>query len=204
MRIKQNTKEIFEHIFSICTESVRVFMACMLMMFVQQSCGIDEPTCERLHILDNGHRYSLLINFISLINFIILYLSETQRQFFLIKTFDVDKTLPDDNLKNILETEPEIKSQLEKINSRHIKIVFTNLIIYTVNVLTSSYIIVNHYYSGLESIAGIVSNVLLVSSKLYDDIVIMSSDMKGLSTSVKEPVSYNTLEVPDNHLEVSI
>lgn len=194
LKIHQNTKEGLEHIVSMCTECMRVFMACMLMMFVQQTCGKDEPTCERLHIMDNGHRFSLLINFISLINFIILYISETQRQFFLIKKFDVDKSLPDDNLKNVLETEPELNSQLEKINSRHIKIVFTNCVVYIVNVLTSSYVIIKYYYGGLESIAGIISNVLLVSSKLYDDIVIMSSDMKGLSTSIQEPLSYNSLE----------
>ena len=173
-------------------------MASMLMVFVHQSCGDDEQICDRWHIFDNGHLFSIVINFISLFNFIVLYISETYRQNFLIEKFDVDKTVPDDNLKNALQFQPSLKKQLKEINRRHMIIVICNVIIYIINVCVSSWVIVKYYYGGAKTLTGIFTNVLLVSSKLGEDLYIMyeckTTEMIGLSTSIMEPVSYNVIE----------
>lgn len=196
--VSQNTKERVEHVVTMCVQSFRVLMASMLMVFVHQSCGEDEPICDRWHIFDNGHLFSVVINFISLFNFIVLYISETYRQNFLIEKLDVDKTVPDDNLKNALQSQPSIKKQLQTLNKRHTIIVICNVIIYIINVCVSSWVIINHYYGGTKTLTGIFTNILLVSSKLGEDLLIMyechTTDMIGLSTSIMEPVSYNTVE----------
>ena len=196
--VSQNTKERFEHLATMCVQSFRVLMASMLTVFVHQSCGDDEPICERWHIFDNGHLFSVVINFISLFNFIVLYISETYRQNFLIEKFDIDKTVPDDNLKNALQFQPSLKKQLQEINRRHMIIVICNVIIYIINVGVSSWVIIKYYYGGTKTLTGIFTNVLLVSSKLGEDLYIMyeckTTDMIGLSTSIMEPVSYNIIE----------
>jgi hypothetical protein len=180
--------------FTLFTQSFRVFMGSMLMLFVHQSCG----DCDRWHILENGHVYSIVINFISLVNFIILYMSEAHRQIYLIQRFDVDKSQPDDNLKSALQFRPDLMNKLKRINRRHLIIVMCNVIVYLINVCVSSYVIVNYYYGGTKTLAGIATNILLVSSKLGEDFYIMyqckTTSMKGLSTSIREPVSYNVIE----------
>jgi hypothetical protein len=173
-------------------------MGSMLTIFVHQSCGNNEPICDRLHIFENGHKYSVIINFISLVNFIILYISEAHRQNYLINRFDVDKSVPDDNLKNALIFRPDILKELKHTNNRHLIIVVSNVIVYIINVCVSSYVIIKYYYGGTKTLTGIVTNILLVSSKLGEDLYIMheckTTAMKGLSTSIMEPVSYNVVE----------
>ena len=196
--ISQNNRERGEYLLTLLTQSFRVLMGSMLKVFVHQSCGEDESICDRWHIFDNGHNYSVIINFISLVNFIILYLSEAHRQNYLINRFDVDKSVPDDNLKNALELYPHVLKELKRINNRHMSIVISNVIIYIINVCVSSWVILNYYYGGAKTLTGIATNILLVSSKLGEDLYIMyeckTTDMKGLSTSIMEPVSYNVIE----------
>ena len=198
IRISQNNRERGQYIITLMTQSIRVFMGSMLTLFVHQSCGDDEPVCKRLHIFENGHKYSVVINFISLVNFIILYISEAHRQNYLINMFDVDKTVPDDNLKNALKIRPDILKELKLYNNRHLYIVVSNIVVYIINVCISSYVIMNYYHGGSKTIAGIATNILLVSSKLGEDLYIMweckTTDMRGLSTSIMEPVSYNVIE----------
>lgn len=197
--VSQNTRERIEHVVTMCTQSFRVLMASMLMIFVHQYCGEDEPMCDKWHIFENGHLFTVVINFISLFSFVVLYISETYRQNFLIEKFDADKTVPDDNLKNALRFHPSLRKQLQEINFRHMIIVICNIFIYTVNVATSSYVIIKYYYGGTKTLTGIVTNILLVSSKLGEDLYIMyecrNTEMLGLSTSIMEPLSYNVLEI---------
>lgn len=185
--ISENSKEKIHHIVVVTTTSMRILMACMFAYFVPQSRTED--------------RYDIVaLNFVSLLTFIILYGSETHRQFFLINKFDVVKSVPDDNLKNALSVLPELKQKLTKINQRHTYIVCFNTFIYILNVVWSSVNIIKHYYESISTITCIVSSVLLVSSKLGEDMYIMytclNTNMLGLSTSITEPVSYNTVEKP--------
>lgn len=202
MKISQNTRERVEHIVTMCTQSFKVLMASMLTIFVHQSCGDEEPICDRWHIFDNGHLFSVVINFISLLNFIVLYISETYRQNFLIEYLDVDKSVPDDNLKNALHIDPSLRKNLNKLNNRHVIIVICNVIVYIINVCVSSYVIIKYYYGGAKTLTGIATNILLVSSKLGEDLYIMyeckTTEMIGLSTSIMEPVSYNVIEKKDD------
>ena len=198
MNISQNTKERIEHFVTICTQSFRVLMASMLMMFVHQACGDDEPICDRWHIFENGHLFSVVVNFVSLLNFVVLYISETYRQNFLIDHLDVDNTVPVDNLKNALHINPSIREKINKLNYRHMVVVICNVVIYIINVFVSSYVIIRYYYGGVKTLTGIATNILLVSSKLGEDLYIMytcrTTEMIGLSTSLMAPISYNVIE----------
>lgn len=201
LQISQNTRERVEHIVTMCTQSFRVLMACMLSMFVYQVCGEKEKMCDRWHMLEDNYEYVVVLNFVSLLNFLILYISETFRQCFLIRHLDVVKNLPDDNLKNALVVKPQLRDDLIKINKRHLLIVISNVFFYVINVVTSSIVIVNRYYGGTKTLMGIATNVLLVSSKLGEDLYIMyecmTTDMIGLSTTIMEPVSYNCLDTDE-------
>jgi len=174
-------------------------MGSMLTMFVYQVCGPEKQMCEPFHMLQTDLRFSLFINFISLFNFIILYISETKRQMFLIENFDVVKSLPDDNLKNSFSTNLELKNKLVYENKKHTIIVLCNIVVYIINVIISGIVIVLHHYGGTKTLSGFVGSILLVSQKLGEDMYIMyecySTEMKGLSTSLTEPVSYNEIEI---------
>jgi len=183
----------------MCIQSIRVLMGSMLTMFVYQVCGPEKEMCEPFHMLQSDLKFSLFVNFISLVNFVILYISETKRQMFLIENFDVDKSLPDDNLKNSFRASPELKKQLVYENKKHTIIVLCNIIVYIINVFISGFVIVFHHYGGTKTLSGFIGSILLVSQKLGEDIYIMyechSTPMKGLSTSLTEPVSYNSIEI---------
>ena len=64
--------------------------------------------------------------------------------------------------------------------------------------ICSSIVILKHYYDGLKTLTGILTSILLVSSKLGEDLYVMymcmTTDMIGLSTSIMEPISYNVVE----------
>ncbi len=183
----------------MCVQSIRVLMGSMLTMTVYQVCGPQKEMCEPFHTLYGDLRFSFCVNFISLLNFIALYLSETKRQMFLIDNFDVVKSLPDDNLKNSLSCSPGLMDRLVRENKRHTSIVICNIIVYIINVLVSGCVIFIHHYGGLKTFTGFLGSLLLVSQKLGEDFYIMyecsTTDMKGLSTSLQEPVSYNAIEV---------
>jgi hypothetical protein len=194
--ISENSQEKVQHIFKVCSTAVRISMACMIVFFVQQKCGDEE--CGRFHMIHHGRMYVVVLNFLSFFNFVILYISETYRQFFLINNFDVVKSIPDDNLKNALVILPKLKNKLLKINKIHLYIVFINSFVYIINVICSSIVILKNYYGGLKTLTGIVTSILLVSSKLGEDLYVMymciTTDMIGLSTSIMEPISYNVVE----------
>ena len=92
----------------------------------------------------------------------------------------------------------ELRSYQNKQNKKVTQVVTKA---YVINVIVSSMVIIKHYYGGVKTIAGLLTNVLLVSSKLGEDLYIMyqctTTDMIGLSTSIMEPTSYNVVETTE-------
>lgn len=199
MSCTQNNREFLHHFFVVCVECFRVFMACMLTLFVPQDCG--GKLCDMTDHLEKRTVY-FYINIFSLFTFILMYIFETQRQCFLIKNFDIDNTFPDDNLKNVLSKDDYIYKYLKKINKCFGNYILFLIIIYIINVITSMYYIITYRYYGMKTLTGFATNILLISTKIGNEIYVMymcrTTDLSGLSTTLQEPVSYNVLEQIDS------
>ena len=195
----QNNREIIHHCFVVCVECFRVFMACMLTLFVPQEC--DGKLCDTEERIEERNTY-FYINIFSLFTFVLMYIFETQRQCFLIKNFDIDNKFPGDNLKNVLTENDKLLKHLKKMNKYFGNYILFLVIVYIINVITSMYYIFTYHYYGMKTLTGFATNILLISTKLGNEIYVMymclTTDLIGLSTTLQEPVSYNVLEQIDS------
>ena len=180
-------------------------MATLLLVFVPQYCADTGTTCsfqQNFTDLSIENTVVLIINFLCLGLFLGLYYSEGKRQFYLIHNFDIDKSLPDNYLKGYLskgsdDNSKTLYKELVKLNNDHLVMLRVTSVVYIINVILSCWICAL-YYDGYRTVTGLVTNVLLVISKLNDDHSIIStcvnSDVITLSTTLSEPVSYNALD----------
>lgn len=202
MKISSNQKERFEYIGSLFAECFKVLMACLLTVFISQKCPETGETCtfkENFTDLNPANIVILILNFITLGSFTYLYWIETKRQFYFIKTLDVDKNLADNQLETELNNTVENKKILDTIyvlNSMQLKYVKITFGLFITNFILSAWLICFYFYDGFRSVTGLITNFLLVYKKLYDDrnVLINCKQTIGLSTALTEPVCYNTLD----------
>ena len=107
MKISENTKESFSMIFNLGLESLKIFMACLLTMFVPQKCGGHECTMTE-KLTDNKYYAVTSFNVITLFVFLRAYYIEYSREKFLISHFKSDIKLPDNNLRHITSQNPDL------------------------------------------------------------------------------------------------
>jgi hypothetical protein len=201
--VTKNQKERLQTIASLFTEFFKVLMACLLLVFVPQHCPETGQTCtfkENFTDLNTANKAILSLNFYTLILFLSLYYFETKRQFYFTKELDTDKSLADNNLiKECKESKKEnIIDTIQEMNKKYLRLIRHCFSIYILNTILSIFVIVYYFYDGFRSITSLITNFLLISSKLWSDWSIIkdcvTSDCIALSTALNEPVSFNTID----------
>ncbi len=199
-----NQKERLQTIISLFAEFFKVLMACLLLVFVPQHCPETGQTCtfkENFTDLNQANKAILSLNFYTLFLFLTLYFIETKRQFYLTKELDSDKSLPDNNLvKELSESNnTTVLNTIKNMNTRYLKLIRHCFYIYILNTILSTFVIVYYFYDGFRSITSIITNFLLIITKLWSDWTIINDcvnkDCIALSTALNEPVSFNTVDV---------
>ncbi len=200
-KLTDNQKERLATIGSLLIECFKVFMASLLLVFVPQYCEDTQTTCtfqQNFTDLNSPNKGVLALNFFTLIVIFYYYYTEISRQFYFIKQLDIDSSLPDNHLSTILQKYPEVKSDIDKYNSRFLKVINYTVFVFTINAALSSWVIYYYYYDGFRSVTALLTNCLLVSSKFYSDWSILKECIAGecvaLSTFLQEPQSYNCVD----------
>ena len=203
MNLTKNQKQTFTMIFNLILESIKVFMGCLLTLFVPQKCN--DHTCTiQDKIEDSRYYWTFVLNIITLFVFLKAYYKEYRREHFIIIHFNINKRLADNNLRFITSQNPTVMSKLLTHNKKFYRYTSFAIIIGLLNFLCSSGVIIINHYDGYKTITSLLTNLLLISKTISSNYYIAkkSYDKRiALSTSSSEAVSYNQL---DNKYNCSI
>ncbi len=196
MNISENTQQKFSMIFNLGMESLKIFMACLLTLFVPQKCGDHECSMEE-KLTDNKYYAVTSLNVFTIFVFLRAYYKEYSRERFLINHFKSDIKLPDNNLRHIVSQNPKLLQKVLDYNKSFYNFTMFAIIIGIINFLSSGIVIIYYHYDGFRTISSMLTSLLLVSKTLSSNYYISKQSRNrglGLSTVFSEPKSYNDLE----------
>lgn len=196
MKLTKNQKQIYSMMFNLYLESIKVFMGCLLIMFVPQKCN-DHVCSMQEKLEDSRYYWTFVLNVLTLLVFLKSYHKEYRREKFIINHFDINKKLPDNNLRLTTSQNPAIMMKLLTYNEKFYKYTLFAIITGLINFACSSGVIIFNHYAGYKTVVSLMTNVLLISKTISSNYHLSkeSYDKRlALSTSVSEAVSYNQLE----------
>lgn len=198
IHMNENRKEKMATIFALGLEAFKVFMACMLSLFVSQKCkDHDCSLSEKFNEETLFARSVLACNFVTLFVFLIGYNIEYMREQYIIHHFNDNPKLADNNIIDILKPYPQLASQLQLWNKRFYYITIGSVGIGITNFIASGIFICTTHYNGMRTVTSLVTNILLVSNTVNSNYKISKkchNKMLALSSSRLEPLCYNDLD----------
>ncbi len=193
-------KDFTKGIFSTIIEGVKISMATLLSIFIPQFCPETGTTCtlkDNFSDLSMFNEFVIAFNFITLFSFIMFITVINMRETYFLKTLDYSKDHSYHSLTENLKNYPDIIDNVKTYNKRLYKWARISIVMKTLNVIFSSILIFYFYYDGFKSVTTMISNVLLVSDKLYNVVEICKESIKdtlALSTNRTENRSYNIID----------
>lgn len=173
----------------IALESYRILSGTLLVLFVPGICG--DHKCDPIENYTNGStlfRYVTLINVITLISFLALYGIEIRREYRLTRYLLATPTLPTDSesvSKEIGLLKEDKKEKLQKLTNIYRIIGITTLCSFLINTLFSGYVIITEYGSDRGPVM-VVTNTILIGSKLYDIYMIITAEKNVFFSAYKK------------------
>jgi len=196
-----DNKQRLTFLMKAALELFKISIGCFLVVFVPQSCG--DHTCsfkENIAELDNGWNiFSLVFN---LVTFLVLcghYAIDLMRENWVIQNFDVDQEVGDNALQTTLKEErhSDLKAALDCWNRRLVEASVVMVAVFVCNLSFSAATILHFYYDGFRSATVLLTNTLLVVSRVQRVLLIsFQSHREGLalSTALTEALSYNVID----------
>ena len=197
---ESDRKDFTKGIFTTIIEGVKISMAALLSIFVPQFCPETNTTCtlqDNFSNLSMFNEFVITFNFITLFSFIMLMTVLNMRETYFLKALDYSKDKPPNSLTENLKEYPDIIDNVKIYNKRLYKCARITIVMKTLNVIFSSILIFYYYYDGFKSVTTMISNVLLVSDKLYNLVEICKESIRdtlALSTNRLENRSYNVID----------
>ena len=199
--LTEDQKQLLMSGVSFLAESFKLFMACMLSVFVPQRC-VNQPDqiCtlrDNFYDLTIYNTFSLYYNFTSLFMILILYTVEFKREKWCIKYLDEDRNKSEDQLRTEIVDYPEYIAKLLMYNKWYYRFTLVSLFFVITNLIFSSILILYFYYLDYRSITNILTNTLLILDKLYNCYKTSShsiEEMSAISAYLVLPVIYNTID----------
>lgn len=106
MGLTVNQKEYIQLIISNAVEIFKVFMACLLSVFVPQHCPETGTTCtlkDNFNNLSIFNEFVVVFNFITLFIFLNLYRVQNKRETYMISHLDINPEISDNALEESLK-----------------------------------------------------------------------------------------------------
>ncbi len=185
-------------IISVSLELYRVMISSLLIIFVPQRCG--DHVCslmENLHSDNNTYFIGLVINYLTGIAFVIMYIFEMRREEKLIKLLEVNNTISTDNesVSKRLDIFPEEKRQkLFAMDSHYQYASYSVMYIYAVNIIFSG-IVINDYSLGNQTLVIFLTNLLFMMTKLSNVYIIINTDKNiFFSAYLNTKVQFNDID----------
>lgn len=200
-KLSQDVKELVQSYLVSFLEAYKVFMACLVSVFVPQHCPETGQTCtlnDNFTNLSIYNKFVVALNFITLGLFLHLYYVQNRRETYLITHLDADRSHAVTAFEENLKDYPKIVRRVKEHNGKLRKHTKVTMIFFVLNVIFSGVLVLYYYYDGFRTVTTLIANVLLVTSKLYSMFCIMQ-DCNGdpslaLSTYSTMPVGYNVVD----------
>ena len=199
--IDENTKQAMSSIGSTLVEGAKILMATMLSVFVPQYCEDTMTTCtleQNFKNLTLFNEFVLAFNFITLGIFINLTYIINKREIYFISHLDESREHAYNSLSKNMKLYPKYMRRIKEFNNSMFLWTKITMIFFIMNVIFSNILIFYFYYDGFRSITVTISNVLLVSNKLYQSFDICKTCLgvnpMALSLVKQTPVSYNVID----------
>ena len=201
MTLTVNQKEYIQLIISNAIEIFKVFMACLLSVFVPQHCPETGTTCtleDNFKNLTIFNEFVVAFNFITLFVFLNLYRVQNKRETYMISHLDVNPEIPDNALEESLKNNQKILERISGLNHKLYNWTIGCVICHIFNTVFSGILIFYYFYDGFKSVTTLLTNFLLVCNKLYlcYDVSDRSINPKtrALSCNKSEYASYNDID----------
>lgn len=189
-----------------CLQIYKILTGTLLTVFVPQSCETlldsnvtENRVCTLTQNFENNdlyHKKTLYWNITTMVLFLGYYMIELKRENWSIKYLDIDNNKPDNSLKEIIKTEPELDKYMDRLNIYYYYFLLAAIFAYTINVGLMVKILYTDYHSS-STISCFTSFVLLVLMKLYNSFIVARESVKNdkmMSAYMSEFVSYNVLD----------
>lgn len=191
MNIDSDTKEKMETRLAMSVMFIKILMASFPMVFVPQMCGTTTCSFSQKMV---GWNWLGFMNWITFFSFMRLYWYQGKREQFMIEYLDEDDEVSENSLTKQIEEYPEIKKQLINLNT---KLQFSNNcsgLLFVLNTAWSASWILLVRYLDATTLTVLLTNSLLVHSKLMQIRTSYTGDDLASSTVAVRPRVYNVID----------
>jgi len=189
----QNSSQKLNILFGVLGDVTNLFFSLFGILFLPLSSTVTFSLC----FSDPKVLFILLSNFISLCAFILIIVIEIKREIWLIDHFDYSKRYSSVHLATYKQQYPLIFERLSELNLKYYMVYRICSVIYLLNFLTTSAILLIYFYNDYKTVTGMFTNFWFCNSKL----------LKGKSIA-KESFEnnighsyYNTLSLSFNRID---
>jgi len=191
MNIDSDTKEKLETRLAMSVMFIKILMASFPMLFVPQLCG--DSTCSLSEKMVDWNWLGF-VNWMTFISFMRLYWYQGKREQFMIEYLDEDDEVSENSLTEQIEEYPEIKERLINLNT---KLEFSNncsAALFLLNTAWSASWIMFVRYLDSTTLTVLLTNSLLVHSKLMQIRMSYTGDDLASSTVAVRPRVFNVID----------
>ena len=194
----EDFKQKLSMIVTVTIEMYRVIMSSLLLLFVPQSCNNEQCSInEKLSPSMPYETFVLISNFVTLFAFTITYTIESRRENILINYLDVNRFKPRDNnsvARELVQLSKHRLQRIEKYDKMYKYLSYSSIGVFTLNTLFSSIVIFNNFLDS-KTITVFVTNMLFMSSKLYDMYSIVNTkEFVFLSAYLTRKIQFNDVD----------
>ena len=195
--LDEDMKQRFKVAGTFFLQIYKVTTGTMLSLFIPQKC--DDHICSLKENYENAdvyHKMTFYWNALTMLLFFSYYMIELKREEWAIKFLDIDNDKPDNSLKEIIKTDPQLDKKMDQLNLLYLRTLGTTCFFYGINLAITVKMIKDTYYSS-STLSCFISFSLLVLMKLYNSLIVALESVKNdkmMGAYMCEFVSFNVLD----------
>lgn len=183
---------------ALAVELYRVMVSSFLILFVPQKCGDHVCSYSENLVLENElYSAGIILNFITMACFLFLYYIEVRRENKLITYLDVNKNMPTDNDsvgKSLDKLDDIRKTSIWAFDKHYQRVGYASILMFVGNSIVSGVVVYNYYLDN-QTTTTLITNVLFMTTKLYDVYSTVHTDKNIFySAYLKAKVQFNDVD----------
>ena len=195
----QDTNQKLTVVATIFMELYRILMGSLLLSFVPQKCGDHICGITENFYVDGAYYIVYIINIMTFISFIFLYMVEIKRENRLITYLDVSNTKPTDAIsvaENLRKLPDDKRENILYIDKIYQQVGCFTIAVYDLNTIASGIVIYDSYLDNKTTTA-FLTNILFMGTKVSEVYSIANTENNiFFSAYLKHKVQYNDVD-PD-------
>jgi hypothetical protein len=200
----QDTNQKISVVATICMELYRILMGSLLLSFVPQKCGDHICGITENFYVDGAYYVVYIINILTFISFIFLYIVEIKRENRLITYLDVSNTKPTDAIsvaENLRKLPDDKRCNILYIDKIYQQFGCFVIAVYVFNTIASGIVIYDSYLDN-KTTTSFLTNILFIGTKVSEVYSIANTENNiFFSAYLKHKVQYNDVD-PDKIADI--